>query len=155
MTGDVRTRGEQVLIQSKPQARQRPSSQIMTEDSPLAVDKRGRRLSKEKNWAPFSDLEGHRTHQVGRFMWADNFWIMSHFGSHLEQMLGELIQEAEMWDWHQSRQFGGGQAFLIPKRRTIFQLAPRQDARDSFLKFKIFGCAKTLECLEERIQSAM
>ena len=49
-------------------------------------------------------------------------------------MLEDLIQEAEKWDWHQSRQIGGGHAFLIPKRRTIFQLAPKQDARDSFLK---------------------
>ena len=47
-TGDVRTRGEQVLIQSKPQARQRPSSEIVTEDAHLVVDKRGRTLVRKR-----------------------------------------------------------------------------------------------------------
>ena len=31
-------------------------------------------------------------------MLADNFWIMSHTNIHLEQMLRDLIQEAEKWD---------------------------------------------------------
>ena len=128
MTGDVRTRGEQVLTQSKPQAGQRPSSQIVTEDVHLAVDKRGS-IGKEKNWAPFQiwkDIEHTRC--------AVSCGPTSCPTCHLEQMLGDLIQEAEKWDWHQSLQFGGGQEFLIPKRRKIFQLAPRQDARGSFLK---------------------
>ena len=53
MTGDVRTRGEQVLIQSKPQARQRPSSEIVTEDAHLAVDKRGRTLVRKRTGRHF------------------------------------------------------------------------------------------------------
>ena len=56
MTGDVQMRGEQVLIQSQPQPRQRPSSQIMTEDAHAAADKRGRKLSKEKKLGAFSDF---------------------------------------------------------------------------------------------------
>ena len=40
------------------------------------------------------DLEGQRTHQICSFMEADNFWIMSHSKSQLEQMQGDLIQEA-------------------------------------------------------------
>ena len=31
-------------------------------------------------------------------MWADNFWVMSHSKSRLEQMLKDLIQEAKIWD---------------------------------------------------------
>ena len=89
-----------------------------------------KKIGKETNWAPFQIWKDTEHTRCGIFMWADNLWIMSHFKSRLEQMLGDLIQEAEKWDWHQSRQFGGGQAFLIPKRRKIFQLAPRQEVQD-------------------------
>ena len=32
------------------------------------------------------------------FMWADNFWIMSHSKENLEQILRDLIEEASRWD---------------------------------------------------------
>ena len=44
------------------------------------------------------DMEGERTHQICIFLWADNFWIMSHSKEHLEQMLRDLIEEANRWD---------------------------------------------------------
>ena len=44
------------------------------------------------------DMEGERTHQICSFLWADNFWIMSHSKEHLEQMLRDLIEEANRWD---------------------------------------------------------
>ena len=33
------------------------------------------------------------------FMWADNFWMMSHSKKHLEQMLKDLIEEAARVDF--------------------------------------------------------
>ena len=44
------------------------------------------------------DLEGQRAHQICSFMWADNFWIMSHSKVYLEQTLRDLIEGAEMSD---------------------------------------------------------
>ena len=38
--------------------------------------------------------EGEGVHQICSFMWAYNFWIMSHSKAHLEQMLKDLIEEA-------------------------------------------------------------
>ena len=43
------------------------------------------------------EAEGE-VHQIYRFMWADNFWIMSHSNKHLEQMLKDLIEEAAKVD---------------------------------------------------------
>ena len=37
-------------------------------------------------------------HQICSFTWADNHWIMSHSKTHLEQMMKDLIEEAERWD---------------------------------------------------------
>ena len=51
-----------------------------------------------KRMGVFLDLKGRRTHQICSFMLADNFWIMHHSKAHLEQMLRDLIQEAEEWE---------------------------------------------------------
>ena len=34
-------------------------------------------------------------HQICSFAWADNFWTLSHSKTHLEQMMKELVEEAE------------------------------------------------------------
>ena len=44
------------------------------------------------------DLEGEEVHQICCFMWADNFWIMSHAKEKLEHMQRDLIEEASRWD---------------------------------------------------------
>ena len=49
----------------------------------------------EENWTRkrigiFVGLVWQKTHQRCNFMWADNFWIMSHSKCHLEQMLWDL-----------------------------------------------------------------
>ena len=82
---------------------------------------------------------------------------MSHFKSHLEQMLEDLIQEAEKWDWHQSRQFGGETSIFDSEEKNNLSIRTKTGCQRFLFeeKFRIFGCAKTLECLEERIQSAM
>ena len=43
-------------------------------------------------------VEGEGVHQICSFMQADNFWIMSHSKEHLEQMLRDLVEEANRWD---------------------------------------------------------
>ena len=40
------------------------------------------------------EKEGEGVHQIFSFVWADNFWIMSHSKEHLEQILNDLIEEA-------------------------------------------------------------
>ena len=121
--------------------------------------------NQEEVWARkrigiLSDREGQKKHQMCSFMWADNFWIVSHSTCHLEQMLKDL-QEAERLD-------------VAPKLASLWQT----NAYDSEEKidlsintktgrhkfsfeenFKILGCTmnrqgKTHECLEERMQCA-
>ena len=42
--------------------------------------------------------EDEKVHQMCSFMWADNFWMLSHSQRNLEQMLRDLIEEAGRWD---------------------------------------------------------
>ena len=39
------------------------------------------------------DFEGDKAHQICSFMWADNFWILSHSKRNLEQMLRDLLKK--------------------------------------------------------------
>ena len=41
---------------------------------------------------------GEKAHQICSFMWTDNFWIVSHSKRNWEQLLRDLIEEAEKWD---------------------------------------------------------
>ena len=115
----------------------------------------------EENWTRrrkgiFSDLEGQRVHPICSFMWADNFWIMSHSKGHLEQMPRELVGEAGKWN-------------LAAKPASLWWTSAHEDIDlpwntmtgrqqiSSWREFKIFGCAmnrqgKTDGC--ERIRSA-
>ena len=57
----------------------------------------------EESWTRKSlgillDFEGQTAHQICSLMWSDNFLIMSHSTRILEQMLRDLIEEAEKWD---------------------------------------------------------
>ena len=93
------------------------------------------------------DLEGEGVHQICSFMWADNFRIMSHSKDILEQMIRDLIAEANRWD-------------LVPKLASLWWTStsgcytfPFEDT------FKILGCAmnrqgKTHDAIEERMQWA-
>ena len=94
----------------------------------------------EGNWVRkrmgvFKKILMDKEHIRCTFMWADNFWIMTHSKSHLEQMLRDLIQEAEKWDLAPSRQACDGQVLMAPKRRLIFQFIPRQDVTDFLLLY--------------------
>ena len=45
------------------------------------------------------DLGGQNySNKYAVFVWADNYWVMSHWKAHLEQMMKGLIEEAETWD---------------------------------------------------------
>ena len=47
----------------------------------------------DKKMGVFLDFEGKKkAHQICSFMWADNFWTLSHPKSNLEQMLRDLIE---------------------------------------------------------------
>ena len=52
----------------------------------------------EKNGVLMNNGEG-QAHQTCSFMWTDNHWIISHSKMHLEEMMKDLIEEAERWDW--------------------------------------------------------
>ena len=52
----------------------------------------------QKNMGLLLDSKGGKAHQICSFMWADNFWILSHSKSNLEQMLRNLMEEAGKWD---------------------------------------------------------
>ena len=156
---DVRMCGEQVLVRSLSSPRKRRSYQIMAENGHAATGKRGRSMGKEMGI--LFDLEGQKKHQICSFMRADKFWIASHSKSHLEQMLGDPIQEAERWD-------------LAPKQASLWWTRTddseektdlsidTKTGRHRFpfeIKIKILGCStnrqgKTHEGLEERMQSA-
>ena len=74
------------------------------------------------------------------------------FQSHLEQMLKDLIEEAENDILHRIWQACGGQVRMTPRRRRTIQLTPRQDVTDSLCTMNRQG--KTYEGLEERMQSS-
>ena len=72
----------------------------------------------EKNWAPFQiwkDIEHTR---------CAVFCGLTTFGSCPISRVTwrDLIQEAEKWDWHQSRQIGGGQKFSFRREEQSFNL---------------------------------
>ena len=120
-----------------------------------------RKIGREKRMGVLSDLEGQRAHQICSFMWADNFWIVSHPKKHLEQTLRDLMQEAEKWD-------------LAPKPASLWWTSTFDSEEKSGLsintktgrhrfpfdeKFKILGCTmtrrgKSHEGIEERMQFA-
>ena len=107
------------------------------------------------------DLEGEGVHQRCSFMWADNFWIMSHSEENLKHMLRDLIAEANRWD-------------LVPKLASLWWTSTYDSEEKSDMnlgtstgcckfpfedKFKILGCAvnrqrKTHDAIEERMQWA-
>ena len=41
------------------------------------------------------NCDGGHAHQICSFMWADNYGIMSHSKTHLEQIKKDLLEEAE------------------------------------------------------------
>ena len=107
------------------------------------------------------DVKGEKVHQICSFVWATNFWIMSHSKRNLEQMLRDLIEEAEKWD-------------LAPKTcKSVWTSTHEEEERSEVLiatnglmyrfllleTFKILGCAmsregKSLDVIDERMQSA-
>ena len=106
---------------------------------------------------------------ISSFLWADNYWMMSHSKTHLEQLMWELIDEAEIWDlepkaaslWWSStcadekgeditlRTRKGVQKFLFEKKKFRIlgtYLQSRSEIHESFEE--IYGECE--QCLEER-----
>ena len=67
------------------------------------------------------DSDGEKAHQMCSFVWADNFWIMSHSKIDLEQMLQDLVEEAEKWD-------------LVPKPASLW-LTSSHEAEEKIVVF--------------------
>ena len=94
------------------------------------------------------DKGGGQAHQICSFMCADNYWIMSHSKTHLEQMLRGLIEDAERW-------------VLEPKPASLWwtSTGASEEMKDITIctRTKILGysfnqAGKTQDCLEERMQ---
>ena len=94
-------------------------------------------------------------------MWADNYWVMSHLKAHLEQMIKDLIQEAERRDlepkpaslWWTSTYDSEEKMDLSIDTKTRRHRKPFED------NFKVLGFTlnrqgKTQDSLEERIENA-
>ena len=81
-------------------------------------------------------------HQICGFMWADNFWIMSHSKKQLEQMLKDVMKKRLEWIWSPSLQACGGRVHtLLKKRRIWFGVRPKRLLRFPFEnEFRILGC---------------
>ena len=78
---------------------ERGGPSLVAEDGHSDSGQCGRRKDDEKNgYSVLLDIEGERAHQMCRFMWADNFGIMSHSKENMERMLRVLIEEASRWD---------------------------------------------------------
>ena len=105
--------------------------------------------------------EGGEVHQICGFMWADNFWVMSHCKKHLKQMLKDLIEEAAEMDlepkpvslWWTSTCASEEKEDMILGSSKACVKFPFED------EFRILGCmmnrqGKTCDAVEERVQSA-
>ena len=100
-------------------------------------------------------------HQICGFVWADNFWSMSHSKRNAEQMLCDLIEEAETWNvapkpgslwWTSTYEEEERSEVLVATTGLMYKFTCEE-------KIEILGCAmnrqgKTLDAIEERMQSA-
>ena len=107
------------------------------------------------------DVEGEGEHQICSFVWADNFWIISHSKQHLEHMVKDHIEEAAKVDlelqpaslWWTSTYASEEKEEMILGTSTGCYKFPFED------EFRILGCVmnrqgKTCDAVEERMQSA-
>ena len=79
-------------------------------------------MEKEKTWV--SSWTSEKAHQICSFMWADSFWIMSHSRRNLEQVLRDLVEEAEKWDLAPKPAACGGQVPARLKKDLRYSLPP-------------------------------
>ena len=78
--------------------RKRGSPTLVAEDGNPDLGKCGKKNGGRKESGILLDLEGEAAHRTCSFMWADDFWIMSHSKENVEQMLRDLVVEASGWD---------------------------------------------------------
>ena len=55
-------------------------------------------MDDEKKWYSVGPRKREGRHQICSFVWADNFWIVSHSKENLEQMQRDFFEEADKWD---------------------------------------------------------
>ena len=120
----------------------------------------------EKGWIKermgiLMDFECEKAHQKCSFMWADNFWIISHTEQNLEQMLRDLIEEASRWDLvHKPASLWWTSTYDSEERCDFSTCTTSGCHKFPFEeRFKILGYAlnrrgKTHDAIEERMSSA-
>ena len=93
------------------------------------------------------DMEGERAHAICSFMWAGNFWIMSHSKEMLKQMLRDLLKKQ-------------ADGTLEPSPASLWWTSTYDSEEkcdmifghiDGMFKFKIL---KSFDAVEERMHSA-
>ena len=98
---------------------------------------------KQKHRGLLLDFKGEKAHQICSFMWAYHFWIMSHSKTNLEQMLRDLIEEAEKWDlapklailwWTSTHEEEVRHEMIVATNGLMYKFSSEE-------KFKILGCA--------------
>ena len=146
---DVRMRWQQFIVQSMSPPKKHRSSQRVAKDGHAVPGRRGENWTK-KRMGISCDFEGERAHQMCSFVWDDNFWITSHSENYLEQMLHDMIEEAEKWDMAQKSASLWWTSTHELKRNVILQLTPSLDVTDS-LSRKIQDIGM---CHESATQSA-
>ena len=150
-------RGEQFRFQAMLAPREGRGSSFVAKNGHTALGQCGAGI----RMGILLDFEDERAHQIYSFMWADNFWIMSHSKKNLEQMPRDLIEEASRWDlvpkpaclWWPSTYGSEEKVDMILSTTSRCHKFPFEE------KFKIQGYAlnrqgKSQDSIEERMQSA-
>ena len=79
-------------------ARKRGRPTLVAENGHSDLGQCGRRMDDEKKWFSVGPRKREGRHQICSFVWADNFWIVSHSKENLEQMQRDFLEEADKWD---------------------------------------------------------
>ena len=102
------------------------------------------------------DFEGEKAHLICSFM-----RVLSHFKRNLEQMLRDLMEEAEKWDLLAKSAGLRWTSTYEPEERCDLSIDTKTGRHRFPFKemFKILGCAvsrqgRTQDAIEERMQSA-
>ena len=106
------------------------------------------------------DFKGERAQKLCSSMWADNFWLMSHSKRNLEQMLRDLIEEAEKCDlapkpaslWWTSTYEEEERSEVLVATNGLMYKSPFEEK--FILGFAMKRQGKSLDAIEERMQSA-
>ena len=92
-------------------------------------------------------------------MWADNNWVLSHSVTQLEQMMRDLIDEAERWTWNPNQASLWWPSTCAQQKRGHDDQDWKLRSNSHSKKIKFLGyifnpAGKMQDSLDERMQSA-